>query len=57
MKNPSYYIAPVGVRNSRPSAHRSFNHNQGVPRPLPLGHGGYMMMMIIIIIIINDDYA
>ena len=24
--------------NSRPSAHRSFKHGQGVPRPLPLGH-------------------
>ena len=26
--------------NSRPSAHRSFKHGKGVPRPLPLGHGG-----------------
>ena len=26
--------------NSRPPAHRSFKHGQGVPRPLPLGHGG-----------------
>ena len=26
--------------NSRPPAHRSFKHGQGVPRPQPLGHGG-----------------
>ena len=26
--------------NSRPSAHRSFKHAQGVLRPYPLGHGG-----------------
>ena len=29
------YIAP----NSRPPAHRSFNHGQGVLRPYSLGHG------------------
>ena len=26
--------------NSRPTAHRSFKHGQGVPRSYPLGHGG-----------------
>ena len=26
--------------NSRPSAHRGFKHEQGVPRPYSLGHGG-----------------
>ena len=25
--------------NSRPSAHRGFKHEQGVPRPYSLGHG------------------
>ena len=29
---------PCRGSNSRPSAHRSFKHDQGVPRPLPLGH-------------------
>ena len=26
--------------NSRPPAHRSFKHGQGVPSPYPLGYGG-----------------
>ena len=26
--------------NSRPSAHRGFKHERGVPRPYSLGHGG-----------------
>ena len=26
--------------NSRPPAHHSFNHEQGVPHPYSLGHGG-----------------
>ena len=32
--------SPGRGSNSRRSAHRSFKHDQGVPRPLPLGHGG-----------------
>ena len=31
---------PGGGSNSRPSAHRSFKHGQGVTRPYSLGHGG-----------------
>ena len=40
MKNSSYYIAPGRGSNSRPPAHRSFKHGQGVPRSYPLGYGG-----------------
>ena len=33
MKNSSYYYCPGRGSNSRPSARRSFKHDQGVPRP------------------------
>ena len=39
-EKPILLHCPGRGSNSRPPAHRSFKHGQGVPRPWPFGHGG-----------------
>ena len=40
--------------NSRPPAHRSIKHGQGVLRPYPLGHGGGLLRVWVSVVTIPN---